>query len=55
MSYGEFTIMVTPLAGGQQSLVSHQLQKATAYGQAPRYLLFDNDSKYGTEFAKVAA
>jgi putative transposase len=35
--------------------VTQQLREATPYGQAPRFLLFDNDSKYGMAFAQVAA
>lgn len=38
-----------------ETWVSQQLREATPYGQAPRFLLFDNDSKYGREFARVAA
>jgi transposase InsO family protein len=31
------------------------LREATPYGQAPKYLIRDNDSKFGTCFARVAA
>lgn len=35
--------------------VAQQLREATPYGQHPKYLLTDNDSKYGPLFAQVAA
>jgi putative transposase len=35
--------------------VAQQLREATPYGQAPRYLICDNDCKYGPSFARVAA
>jgi putative transposase len=31
------------------------LREATPYGQAPKYLIRDNDSKFGSCFARVAA
>jgi putative transposase len=34
--------------------VSQQLREATPYGQAPKYLIRDNDSKFGHCFARVA-
>jgi putative transposase len=34
--------------------VAQQLREATAYGQGPKYLIQDNDSKFGTGFARVA-
>jgi len=34
--------------------VAQQLREATAYGQAPKYLIRDNDSKFGPSFARVA-
>ena len=34
--------------------VAQQLREATPYGQAPRYLIRDNDSKFGPCFAHVA-
>jgi len=34
--------------------VAQQLREATPYGQAPKYLLCDNDSKFGPCFARVA-
>jgi len=34
---------------------AQQLREATPFGQQPRYLLRDNDSKYGSTFARVAA
>jgi putative transposase len=37
------------------SWVAQQLREATPYGQAPKYLLRDNDGKFGTSFARVAA
>ncbi len=35
--------------------VTQQLREATLYGQAPKYLIRDNDSKFGSSFAHVAA
>ncbi len=35
--------------------VAQQLREATPFGSAPRYLVRDNDSKYGAAFARVAA
>jgi len=35
--------------------VAQQLREATALDRRPRYLLHDNDSKYGPAFARVAA
>ena len=35
--------------------VAQQLREATPYGQAPKYLIRDNDSKFGSSFARVAA
>jgi putative transposase len=34
--------------------VAQQLREATPYGQAPKYLIRDNDSKFGSSFARVA-
>ena len=34
--------------------VAQQLREATPYGQAPKYLIRDNDKKFGTNFARVA-
>jgi len=34
--------------------VAQQLREATPYGQAPKYLIRDNDSKFGSLFARVA-
>src|SRR5258708_18729624 len=34
--------------------VAQQLREATAYGQAPKYLIRDNDRKFGSHFARVA-
>jgi putative transposase len=34
--------------------VAQQLREATPYGQAPNYLIRDNDSKFGSCFARVA-
>lgn len=33
---------------------AQQLREATPYGEGPRYLIRDNDSKYGASFARVA-
>ncbi len=35
--------------------VAQQLREATPYGEQPRYLIRDNDSKYGRAVARVAA
>ncbi len=35
--------------------VAQQLREATPYGEQPRYLIHDNDSKFGRAFAQVAA
>jgi hypothetical protein len=34
--------------------VAQQLREATPFGQHPKYLIHDNDSKYGPTFARVA-
>ncbi len=33
--------------------VAQQLREATPYGQAPRFLIRDNDRKFGLEFTSV--
>ena len=35
--------------------IAQQLREATPFGQYPRYLIRDNDRKYGAAFARVAA
>ena len=35
--------------------VAQQLREATPYGQAPRFLIRDNDNKFGPLFARVAS
>jgi putative transposase len=35
--------------------VAQQLREATPFGEGPKYLIRDNDSKYGSQFAGVAA
>ena len=35
--------------------VAQQLREATPYGQTPRFLIRDNDSKFGSLFARVAS
>ncbi len=35
--------------------VAQQLREATPFGEGPRFLIRDNDSKYGTVFDQVAA
>jgi transposase InsO family protein len=35
--------------------VAQQLREATPYGQTPKYLIRDNDRKFGQSFARVAA
>ena len=35
--------------------VAQQLREATPYGQTPKYLIRDNDKKFGSNFAQVAA
>jgi len=37
------------------SWTAQQLREATAYGQGPKYLIRDRDSKFGPSFARVAA
>jgi putative transposase len=34
--------------------VAQQLRESTPFGQAPKYLIRDNDSKFGTHFSAVA-
>ncbi|HVC83414.1 MAG TPA: integrase core domain-containing protein [Chloroflexota bacterium] len=34
--------------------VAQQLREATPFGQHPKYLILDNDSKYGSAFSRVA-
>jgi hypothetical protein len=34
--------------------VAQQLREATPYGQTPKYLIRDNDRKFGSNFARVA-
>ncbi|MGZ3628825.1 MAG: integrase core domain-containing protein [Ktedonobacteraceae bacterium] len=34
--------------------VAQQLREATPYGQTPKYLIRDNDGKFGSHFARVA-
>jgi putative transposase len=36
------------------SWVAQQLREATPYGQSPKYLIRDNDNKFGSCFARVA-
>ncbi len=35
--------------------VAQQLREATPYGQTPKYLIRDNDCKFGPQFARVAS
>ncbi len=35
--------------------VAQQLREATPFGAGPRFLIRDNDTKYGSQFARVAA
>ena len=35
--------------------VAQQLREATPFGERPRFLIRDNDAKYGSQFARVAA
>jgi putative transposase len=35
--------------------VAQQLREATPYGQTPRFLIQDNDAKFGPRFARVAS
>jgi len=35
--------------------VAQQLREATPYGEGPRYLIRDNDRKFGPDFAHVAS
>jgi putative transposase len=34
--------------------LAQQLREATAYGEGPKYLIHDNESKFGVNFARVA-
>ncbi len=34
---------------------AQQFREATPFGEGPKYLIRDNDSKYGVEFARAAA
>src|SRR5258708_37193632 len=36
------------------SWVAQQLREATPYGEGPKYLIPDNDCKFGPSFARVA-
>jgi putative transposase len=38
-----------------EAWVTQQLREATAFGVGPRFLIRDNDGKYGTQFDRVAA
>jgi hypothetical protein len=38
-----------------ESWLAQQLREATPFGDGPRYLIRDNDSKYGASFTRVAA
>ena len=40
---------------GTRLLMSQQLREATPFGRGPRYLVRDNDSKFGGQFSQVAA
>jgi transposase InsO family protein len=42
------------LSKGCSGMVAQQLREATPYGQVPKYLIRDNDSKFGSCFAHVA-
>jgi putative transposase len=35
--------------------VAQQLREATPFGQAPKYLIRDHDSKFGSSFRRVAS
>ena len=37
-----------------EAWVTQQLREATAFGEGPRFLIRDNDAKYGTHFDRVA-
>jgi putative transposase len=39
----------------REAWVAQQLREATAFGVGPRFLIRENDSKYGTQFDRVAA
>jgi putative transposase len=38
-----------------EAWVTQQLREVTAFGEGPRFLIRDNDGKYGTQFDRVAA
>ena len=35
--------------------MAQQLREATPFGEHPKYLIRDNDAKFGSQFARVAA
>ena len=39
----------------EDAWVAQQLREATPFGEGPRFLVCDNDNKYGLEFGRVAA
>ena len=48
-------VQVGVTAHPSDAWVAQQLRNATPFGQGPRYLIRDNDKKYGEHFAKAAA
>jgi len=40
--------------GPTDAWTAQQLREATAYGESPKYLIRDNDGKFGLSFARVA-
>ena len=47
-------LSVSKFLGPLYAWVAQQLREATPYGQAPKYLIRDNDSKFGSGFLRVA-
>ena len=47
-------IHVGVIRSPRDAWVAQQLREATPYGQAPKYLIRDNDTKFGSSFARVA-
>ena len=46
---------VAVTANPSDAWVAQQLREATPWGQVPKYLIRDNDSKYGHHFSAIAA
>ncbi len=53
--YPSFTACIGVTRAPTDLWVAQQLREATPYGQAPKYLIYDNDRKFGSCFARVAS